>query len=235
MVQKSQALGFHGTGDLGQHVTDLGVDDDIGDGVERCGLAVDDDEFGPSTLGPRDDARYRVDREARPDCQQQVTRIGGDLSLKQVSGDQGLTKGDRGRLQDATAFGARRIGLAGAHSFEDGVHRRAVIAVETSGFAGRAMDLDHQVGVDAAQLVELIDVLGDESVKHSPFLKWQQRSVAVVGVHVGPQASFSSQRPVRLTDLWVVDVVADRRSLLSLGVLRPESVRAAKVRQPRVR
>ena len=168
-------------------MADGGVDHRIGDAIERGGLAVDDDQLGATALGSRDDAGDWIHHQSRPNGEEQIGLVCGLLGPLQVGGDEGLPKGDRGRFDDAGAVRAGRVFLASSDAIEHRLHGRAVVTRQASGLSGRAVDLHHQIGVDAADLVKLVDVLSNQGVEDAAFLKQQQCPMAVIGMHVGPQ------------------------------------------------
>ena len=60
----------------GEHVADRCVDDGVGEAVEGGWFAVDDHELRSAAHGSGHDAGDGVDREARPDGEQQIGLVG---------------------------------------------------------------------------------------------------------------------------------------------------------------
>ena len=217
-----------------EHFADRGIDYRVGDAIEGGGFAVDDDEARSPTHSSRHDAGDGVDLETRSDGEQEVRFIGGLLGSLEVGGDEGLAERDRGRLHDAAAFGTVGVLLTRADSLEHRIHRGAVVTRQAARFAGGAVNLDDEVWVDTAHLVQLVDILGHKRVQHTPILEGQQGSVAVVGGDVRPQCAIGAQLPVDLADVGLVHVVRNGRRLLGLGVLGPNPVWSAKIREARI-
>ncbi len=151
----------------------------------------------------------------------------------EVAPDEALAERDGGGLENAAAAPARRVGLAGAHAGERTLHRSPLVARQAHHLAHGAVDLDDAGRVGAGLLVKAVDVLGDQRVELPAPLEGDER--AVPGVGLGrPRRRVEPALPRELTDLGVGHVVLERRHLLGLGVLGPDALRAAKIRDARL-
>src|SRR5437667_445645 len=98
----------------------------------------------------------------------------------------------------------------------------------------RAVDLDHAVARRAGLHVEPVDVLRDQGVELAALLQGDERTVPVVRLRL-PSRRGEPALPRALAYLGIGHIVLQGRLLLGLGVLRPDALRAAEVRDPRVR
>ena len=77
-------------------------------------------------------------------------------------GNQLLAEGNGVALEDAAAVAAVRVLLARAHTLEHGLHRAAHAAAPAHEFAHRAVHLDHLLRRIARDLMQFVNVLGDQ-------------------------------------------------------------------------
>ena len=151
----------------------------------------------------------------------------------QVLCDERLSEGDGGGLEEAAARVAVRILITIAHAFEHDLDGAAIGAVEAGEVAHRPVYLDDALGGGSGIVVKAVDVLGDERVELAFALELGKREVAGIrlsGVHGAPGAI----RPGADAVVAVGHVVLDGGGPFGGGVLRPDTLGAAKVGDSRV-
>src|SRR5437667_311189 len=112
--------------------------------------------------------------------------------------------------------------------------RRARRAGEARHLGRRGVDRDHAASRRAGLHVEPAAVLRDQGVELPALLHGDERTVPVVRLRL-PSRRGEPALPRALAYLGIGHIVLQGRLLLGLGVLRPDALRAAEVRDPRVR
>ena len=126
-----------------------------------------------------------------------------------------------------------RVGLAGAHALEHELHRPAHAAAPAHEAAHAAVHLDHELRGVPRELVQLVDVLGDERVELAQPLELDDREVPGIRLRA-PRWAREPVLPRCFTHLGIGEVVVDVRHLLGHRIPGPHALRAAEVRDPRV-
>ena len=112
-------------------------------------------------------------------------------------------------------------------------HRSPVLAVPAAREPHRAVHLDHLVRIVAGLLVQSVDVLRDDGEQPIRPFEFDDRTVSAVRF-CGERGGVDPVLPGGPPHLRIVEVVLDVRGLLGRRVLRPQPVRTAEVRDPRV-
>jgi len=128
-------------------------------------LGVDDDDSRSRVAGKRHHSGHRIDLQAGANGDEEV---GPGRSLHRPIDDlwhERLTEGNRGALQDATAFAARGIRVAGLHAIKCVFHRSTPATLHAHDIVHGAMHFNDTIRGIAGALVKSIYVLGDERVQ----------------------------------------------------------------------
>ena len=99
----------------------------------------------------------------------------------QVLHDEGLAEGDGGRLEEAAAPPAVRVVLTRSQPVEHGLHGAAIAAVQAHRLPHGAVELDDQGRIGAGQLVQAVDVLGEENEVRDAALELGECLVTAIG------------------------------------------------------
>ena len=135
------------------------ANDKIGDVVELCRLAVDDDERGAVALGHQRESGRRPHHQRRADGEKQVAAARQFFGPAHRLPRHRLAERHRRRLDEAAAGAIRRVA---AVALEPRAHRLDLVAdaaVEAGGVGRVAVQLDDVRGGKARGLVQIVDVL----------------------------------------------------------------------------
>ncbi|CAB4707849.1 unannotated protein [freshwater metagenome] len=196
-------------------------------------LTVHDHHLSTVTLRLGHHPVHRADGECGPNRNEQIALLGHPKRAVDHLRHEALAKRDRVALQDSvlttgSAAQAVRVVFARGDAPQCLRHREAVLTVPATGVMHRAVYLDHEVLAHTRELVEPIDVLGDEGMQLCAILQRHDRPMPCVRAGL-PGRGVQPRLPRNLPHLGIGEVVGDRCHLFGLRVEGPQPLRAAEV------
>jgi len=144
-----------------QNFSNRAANDQVGQGVDRGFVAVNDDELCAALFGDdRQIGRWGYDQR-RADGEHHLCGLGPVCSLLKHVGWQRLTKRNGGMFEPAFACRAWWSAVLACELLHEGVDVETGSAVKTGGLACRAVEFQNVL--IAGQLMEPVNVLGDHT------------------------------------------------------------------------